>query len=195
MSTTHATENGFAKSQSRATSKRQRHLQNSAEDANHRYKIDTRFKMPEKEVPKLVAHDKKPAGERLYQGVVPPTRPRDVQAKKGRLSSPRSRKPPIGRSAKSNEPNSLFRMPPSLGGPQRSQWGQSDMQAATSKLGSAQRTGSRESFMAHSEAAWSKDRALYNQALSDYQKGIMSNQMPAELQPRTQINLQLAGNR
>ena len=195
VSTTNATDNAFTKSQSRATSKYRRHLQNSVEEAQFRYKVESQYQRAQKDVPKLVAHDKKPAGERLFQGVVPPNRIRESLAKTGKAPGSHLRKPPIGRPSKSNDPNNIFSVPPSLGGAPKSQRGGLETRGPHGQPLSAQRASSKQQLLRNSDAAWSQDRKLFNQALSDYQKGQTSNQMPTALQKGTKVKIRLDGAR
>ncbi len=56
-------------SSKRAQSKYTRNLHSQQQDAAFKYKVEHQFAPPQKPVPLLKAVDKKPAGDRLFQGI------------------------------------------------------------------------------------------------------------------------------
>lgn len=60
---THAT---TVRSQNRAHEKYHRNLRDQQANAAYLYHVDSQYGPPPKAIPKLTAHDKKPAGEKLY---------------------------------------------------------------------------------------------------------------------------------
>ena len=93
------------KSQARAHKKYEQNVKEQQSEAVYQFKVAQEFAPAPKNVPVAMAYDRKPAGNKLFQGVI-------NQKKPGLPRYPKSKRDTTSRA----DPHDIFKMPASLGG-------------------------------------------------------------------------------